>query len=107
MPSSPCNYPTVELAGRDWAPPVPPGRWRTGPGPPGTAPGSCVGGQAEPDLCEQVPEPFGLLKVGHMRGMFKPHELLAWCLQQFGVTLHCRGGCNLIVPALDHHDGGV
>jgi hypothetical protein len=36
--------------------------------------------EAEPDLREQVPEPPGLLKVGHVRGMLEPHQLLAWCL---------------------------
>ena len=39
-----------------------------------------MGWQAEPDLCKQLPEPLGLLEVGHVRGMLKPHELLAWCL---------------------------
>ena len=63
--------------------------------------------QAEPDLCEQAPEPLVLLEVGHVRGMLEPHELLAGCLQQLGVALRCGRGRDLIVSALDHHDGGV
>jgi hypothetical protein len=52
-----------------------------GSGPLGAAPGSsCIGWQAEPDLCEQLPEPLGVFEVGHVCGMLEPHELFAWCL---------------------------